>query len=323
MRLYDVTEVIPGQQMTLCDAVDTEAPPITVRERSGSQASLIGAQVGVRLMDVDGHYELSGAVYVFSHLAGPGIVATLREWVQRLGPRHSDLPEVLSDIIRQQWLEQYFAPMPIPNMVDAFTGEPLLLITDHYRVNDWSALMAALSTQPDVDGDRELGWSRLIDCTDGQRRVAASINPGKSADRLSLFYKTQGYADQGRPWFEALGGTAVQFVSRELADPKGVLSNRLAGHQRTAKAAGPTLPPEVMAEAIEQAIHRMYANWADEPIPALDGKTPRQAIETPAGLERVKGLLRGYEASEQQQAQEQGRRVISYAFLWQTLGIAP
>ena len=78
-----------------------------------------------------------------------------------------------------------------------------------------------------------------------------------------------------------------------------------------------------MAEVVEQAIHRMYANWADEPIPALDGKTPRQAIKTPAGSERVKGLLRGYEASERQQAQEQGRRVISYAFLWQALGIAP
>jgi hypothetical protein len=37
----------------------------------------------------------------------------------------------------------------------------------------------------------------------------------------------------------------------------------------------------------------------------------------------VKGLLRGYEASERQQAQEQGRRVISYTFLWQALGIAP
>src|SRR3954453_2602614 len=40
----------------------------------------------------------------------------------------------------------------------------------------------------------------------------------------------------------------------------------------------------------------MYAHWADEPIQALDGKTPRQAIKTPAGLERVKGLLRRYES---------------------------
>ena len=52
-----------------------------------------------------------------------------------------------------------------------------------------------------------------------------------------------------------------------------------------------------MAQLMTEAIHRSYANWADEPIPALDHKTPRQAIKTSAGLERVKGLLRSYEAS--------------------------
>ena len=55
----------------------------------------------------------------------------------------------------------------------------------------------------------------------------------------------------------------------------------------------------------------------------LDNKTPRQAIQTATGRERVKGLLRSYEASESRQAAEQGRREISYQFLWDALGIAP
>ncbi|MEW5890175.1 MAG: antitoxin Xre/MbcA/ParS toxin-binding domain-containing protein [Pseudomonadota bacterium] len=42
-----------------------------------------------------------------------------------------------------------------------------------------------------------------------------------------------------------------------------------------------------MADILEEAVRRSYANWADEPIPALGGKTPRHAIVTPAGLERV------------------------------------
>jgi hypothetical protein len=79
----------------------------------------------------------------------------------------------------------------------------------------------------------------------------------------------------------------------------------------------------LVAEAIEKAIHCIYANWADDPIPALDDKTPRQAIKTSAGLERVKGLLRGYEAGEKRQAAQQGRCENSYAFLWQALGIMP
>ena len=59
------------------------------------------------------------------------------------------------------------------------------------------------------------------------------------------------------------------------------------------------------------------------PLSALDDKTPRQAIKTDTGLERVKGLLRGYQISERDQAEKQGRREISYAFLWDDLGIGP
>ena len=322
LRMYDVTDVIPGKQMTLCDALDTEALPIIVREISGSQAFLVGTQIGFRIMKVDGHYELSGAAYPFSRLAGPGVVARLREAMDQFDKRREDLPGLLSFIIRRKWLEQYFAPLPMPTIMDAYSGEPILLITDHYRVKDWKALMQSLSTQGDVHGDRGSGWDRFIDCEDGQTRATVTINIGKRADKITLFYKTQAYADKGRPWFEALANDAVQFISRELSDPKGMMANMSASQETKPGAGEPGLPPEVLADVIEKAIHRMYAHWADEPIQVLDGKTPRQAIKTPAGLERVKGLLRGYEVSEKQQAEQQGRREISYAFLWDVLGIA-
>ena len=40
-----------------------------------------------------------------------------------------------------------------------------------------------------------------------------------------MSYRTQQYADEGRPWFEAVAGTAVVFISREISDPKGMLAN--------------------------------------------------------------------------------------------------
>lgn len=323
LRLYDITGVIPGKQMTLCDALDTEALPIIVREISGSQAALAGTQIGFRIMEVEGHHELSGAAYPFSHLVGPGVVAHILEAMDKFDKRREDLPEFLSFIIRRKWLEQYFAPMPIPTIMDAYSGEPILLITDHYRVKDWKVLIQALTTQGDVHGDRESGWDRLIDCEDGQTRAMVTINVGKRADKITLFYKTQSYADKGRPWFEVLANDAVQFISRELSDPKGVMANMPANQGTKPRGGERDLPPEVVADVIEKAIHRMYTHWADEPIQALNGKTPRQAIKTPAGLERVKGLLQKYEAGEQQQAEQQGRREISYAFLWDALGIAP
>ena len=322
LRLYDVTDVVPGQQLTLCDSLDAEAPPIIVRERSGSQASLLGVRIGVRIMEVDDHCELSGAVYAFTHLTGPAVVARMRKAMDLFDGQASDRPHLLSSILQRQWLAQFFAPVPMPAFRDAHSGEPMLLITDHYRVKDWAALTQSLSAQSDVDGDRESAWNRFIDCKDGETRSVATINVETSADKVTVFYKTQRYADEGRVWFESVAGDAVRFLSRELSDPAGLLRNMPPGQRAKPADAGGDLSPEALAQLVEDTLRRMYAKWPDEPIPALAGKTPRQAIDTPAGLERVKGLLRLYEASEKQQAAQQGRRTISFDFLWQALGIS-
>ncbi len=170
----------------------------------------------------------------------------------------------------------------------------------------------------------------MIEGADGAQRSRSTINPGRSTDRVELFHRTQRLADVGRAWFEGVAGAAVQHLTREITDPAGHLA-RAGGGQggnntgrppRSSSASTPDLPPEVIAQAIEQVLHRHYANWADETIPALDGRTPRQAITTPAGLERVKGLMREYEEGERQQFAAQGRPAVSYQFLWDALGIS-
>ncbi len=49
-----------------------------------------------------------------------------------------------------------------------------------------------------------------------------------------------------------LAGSAIHLVARELAAPKGVLSNRAPGHPPKTRAAGPDLQAEATAEVIEQ-----------------------------------------------------------------------
>jgi hypothetical protein len=119
-------------------------------------------------------------------------------------------------------------------------------------------------------------------------------------------------------------GDAVKFLLQEVTDPKGFLSRPGALRAPTANSSGVPegMDPEAVAGIIENAIRRSYARWADEPIPALGNHTPRQAIQSATGLERVKGLLRSYEDGEAQQAAQQGRREISYQFLWDALGLA-
>jgi hypothetical protein len=140
---------------------------------------------------------------------------------------------------------------------------------------------------------------------------------------VSLLYKTAALAEQGRAWFEALAGDSVKFLLREVSDPKGLLSN--ADPSKIPATRGSGLPegldPGALADAIAGVVKRSYEHWADEPIPALNDQTPRQAIGSVTGLERVKGLLRSYQDGEVRMAAQQGRPEISYQFLWDELGL--
>lgn len=322
LRLYDVTDVVPGVQITLCDSLSGDSAPVVVLERSGSQSLEPGMTIGCRVMRVGEHFELSGAAYLFSMLAGPRVADRLRAQAQEIG----DLPTLARGqglLLMSEWLRQFVTPPPMPTLIDHYSGEPILLITDHYRVLDWDALSHALLACPDVEGDRHDGWSRTIDCTDGQSRPLAHINLSSKAKQIEVFYQTQTYADQGRLWLDAVSAGALTFLTRKVISPEDAMNQRRNTLTRGTRGGDwPDISPQEMAKAMAELIHRSYAKWADEPVPALSHKTPRQAIQSAAGLERVKGLLRSYEASEKTQAKQQGRTEISYDFLWQSIGVS-
>lgn len=329
LRLYRVTEVRPGEGLTLVDEFDEQAAPLAVRERSGSRSAHPGMLMGARVMHLgepDAHLELSGAIYPFARLRETMVLARLRgvlDGSAGLNLHHENERDLFENEIARLWLAQWFEPVPMPQMRDAASGDALLLVTDHYRVLDAQTLAAALALRPDVGGDATQGWHRDAPIEGDTRRSLAAINPGKATDRIEVFYRTQRLADEGRTWFEALAGTSVQHLTREIVDPAGALSRADTAAPSQAVAHGPIdLPPEALAQAVAQVMQRHYANWCDEPIPALGGRTPRQAIAGPAGLERVKGLLREYEDGEAQQSAAQGRPAFSYQFLWDALGVA-
>jgi hypothetical protein len=63
-----------------------------------------------------------------------------------------------------------------------------------------------------------------------------------------------------------------------------------------------------------------YRGWLDEPIPALDGKTPREAVRTKRGRERVAELLREIENMGERDRLE-GRPAYDPGWMWEELGL--
>ncbi|MDZ7762057.1 MAG: antitoxin Xre/MbcA/ParS toxin-binding domain-containing protein [Desulfovermiculus sp.] len=55
--------------------------------------------------------------------------------------------------------------------------------------------------------------------------------------------------------------------------------------------------PEVQ-EAIRKVLIKHWEGWIDSELPALSGKTPRQAVQTEDGREAVQALLRDIESTD-------------------------
>jgi hypothetical protein len=306
--------------MTLSDVMLPERPPVLVQEKSGSEQANLYDLIAARIMPVENHFELSGSVYAFPRHQSWDLLEDLRDELEGVEPDSPLAKEVTSFVITDRWLQLFLSAFEIPQLIDHVTGEALLFVTDHYRVQDWNVLVQALSGVADIEGSREEGWGRYFDGGDDLVRTSLRIDTGKRPDRIKVSYHTQQYADKGRPWFETIAGAAVVFVSREISDPKGLLAT-MQSNEDTKTEEPPLLSPEIMTELIEKRIHQLYVNWADEPLPLFNDRTPRETIQTPEGLEQVKFLLHTYEHGEAQQAKAQHRAPVSYEFLWQSLGI--
>jgi hypothetical protein len=337
LRLYEVMRIVPGESMELRDAVEPSRSPGMVSECTATRMLRPGDMLGTRVVRLLARNEMSGAAYPLNRNTAGQIIARLSKMIGNDLDEHalaSDDPDddsgveatendVLACQIRQAWLNGMLFPR-LPTMVDRSSGEPAMLIEDDYDVHDATALATALADCADVRGDARNGWSRLDDVRADIARPLSSINPGNTPNTVTLFHRTQADAELGRRWFEGVAAGLVTHRTRRVTDPGDTL--RADGHisapARRRSLADMNLSPEDLSALVARVLRDHYANWCDEPIPALDGKTPRQCMSSATGRDRVRFLLRGYEHGEERQARAQGRIAISFDFLWLGLGLA-
>ncbi len=320
LGIYDVTEVVEGEHMVLCDSSDFDSAPIVVKERSGSRKELLVHKLACRVMELDQDNVLSGAVYAFSHILNTTLDKIMSS--EELVDSYDEVTHIplRSLAIYEFWVKGLLGMALTPRIMDNSTGEPMELITDYYKVKDWESLDSLLISQEDVEGNRSQGWTKIVEGSDGMQRSAASINIDDEKDHISVFYRTRKLAIAGKEWFETLVGDAVEYEASEVQDMTNLSLRGTRREKKQEETDDFAQSPEYF-EVLETYIRKLYANWADEPLPVLGNKTPRQSIKSNQGLQRVKGLLRSYQQGENSQAANDSREAISYQFLWDALGI--
>jgi len=62
--------------------------------------------------------------------------------------------------------------------------------------------------------------------------------------------------------------------------------------------------PEEFLPIFSRTMEEFVTRWVDEKIPALEGKTPREAVRTPEGRRKVEELLKDWENMEERKKRD-------------------
>lgn len=178
-------------------------------------------------------------------------------------------------------------------------GDPLLPTTDHFDVTPGAApaieaRIAALDgANPDgtIDDGTEYAFLRPYDPPhpDGEEAVMGHVRIEPAALRLET--NSVARADALRARIERACGTRIRHRAREHTDPQTLLKDRK-------EPPAPPVPGSREADAIAEFKKRHYARWLDQPLPALRGRTPRDAARTAGGRAALELLLKQMEHRE-------------------------
>ena len=319
LRLWQVTDADPGVGLELRNLLDESADAVLVKERSASRTLGRSDVIAARLGRWQDAWEIV-SVYSIPHTEVLDLLRALEERSEG-DPADPDAARSTSKRIRDHWV-WLFTRRPVPPTVVDAGGDRIELTTDHWQILDEAELARRLAAEPDVVGSRTRGWSRLRDPGAEMSSTLLALNPGKREDRLEVFARTRRLAEEGRSWLEQTAGPSLRFLTREIVDP---MSERVLGGDDSAglgsePAGDSEIPPEIKSQLMESLYRKQYEGIADQKIPILGNKTPREALEEPGGPRRVRLWLEGFERNEKRMAEADGREPVDLGFLWQEIG---
>ena len=99
-----------------------------------------------------------------------------------------------------------------------------------------------------------------------------------------------------------LAGPALKHLHDEFTTQREMKRRTL----ETPSAAEPVpndIPPEVRHKLVTEYMERHVSKWPDTALPALDSRTPREAVKTAAGRLKVSALLRDFDNLEEHKRQ--------------------
>lgn len=230
LTLYKIIERERGRM--LCREVVAPAEGVDPREHWVRSPSLFdgdlggpGTVLGLRLIPGP-EWTHTGALYYFPPSWLPGVEDAIRDAWARQDLAEDERIAVVGYSLVVGWLK-ILGDRP-PNLIDGETGDPVVLIFDHFGVHSVSELEDLLAsetalkrTDPEEDDETKLvHWTRYgATGSGGEQKVQGTFVLDPEAETFTCLSRTENRADDNRRWIEALAGDLVSFETRNVRDP--------------------------------------------------------------------------------------------------------
>ena len=355
ISLYEVVDFDPGKAMTVRDLI-RGGDPVTVDEKSGSESAAPWDRIATRLVTVNNKPCFTGGMLLLSHEASGTFLTvfdetakSFRAELRREAKKQGENPEIASEAVEelilesmgprlftQAWLTDALgrinAPPPEVRNTD---GDEILFSEVRFPISGDEAEVAAA-----VDGIENVGrnapgeasWTwhggsspsqrmaagkreglTLQSTVDGGRTSLGNIDIGNGCILLNTNSRQR--AERGR---DLLASHLGDLVGAPLISHEGI--------GRTTETSASYLvpeedeiPPEIAAQFIQDFFDDHYRRILDNPVPVLDGKTPRQAVKTKKGRGQVIEWLKYLENSEHRRANRDGQEPYDMTWMWREL----
>jgi hypothetical protein len=338
VRLFEIQSVQPEVGIVVRDLLSEEE--FTIQDRSASRTASRWLILVARLHQTLDRVCLTGNPRALSPREKPELVAFARRlWETYRAERpQAGYAEFYRDRSLELWretkrLQEEANRSPVPVTRE---GHPLVLARAEFTVRDGRAVAEKLAAAEEFEtigpseeypGALHFDWylrgrSHISEQTDLPKNAVMldlqalqpdSASPGPQVrtlgdvflwpTRLELSCMSRERLAAGKTLLVEILGDLVRPYKRDRLEPIDL--DHPGPLARAASSRPQPKPAPRLSRAEQEALMRRMAEeqtlrWLEEPIPALEGQSPRQAMQTPAGQAKVLDLIKYMEFMDDQ-----------------------
>ncbi|RWO26061.1 hypothetical protein [Mesorhizobium sp.] len=335
MSLYEVSDIVPGQSFMARDLL-RGGEPIAVTEGTATKTMKQWDKIAARIVPVLEKNILTGGVLPFTQEATDSLLDGLSDVFGKRTARK--LPAMRDEDLRA--VASMFTLVWVFDALDKVMDMQMLQNAegDEFMFHDVRFPLASGVTQKDIAArlngiagmsqENAQFWNWLEYMPQGENKPKKAGKPSLDAVMdnglrvlgnvelkggfLCLSANSAARAEKGTALVQRALGDLVRTPLTEIRTIQQMMAERRA---KKGRAPSSEMPPKLAEQVVHEYLDQHYRETLDQPVQMLGGKTPRQAVKTKTGRQKVAEWLKYLENQTARQP-DRAHPMAAYSFEW-------